>query len=676
MVGACLPMWNKVILAAAAALIALSGFWGWAPEAKADAMLGGPYGPEGIRIPASIELLADTPYYDSPDQPDDKPEGVFAPQTVKVIKTQAVWSVGAASWQIETMFGPRWIRPKPWEIDIAPPKRITLVEETPLYRSKSERGGPVASLSPQEVQVTGAEKQWFYTNQPGSKAWIQVHTTWLGDLWAHIPVNKIGTVEKVQQRRAHYTDEMASPDLGTAMSTGVSPADSSVPIVHLKGDYPIVAEYTTIYDRAFQVQTDNGPVWTRYGGIAVLDTAETLELTTETPLIDDIWSGSFQEIALLRGEKATAFEKVEEPLYNGRGPYPIWNESAWYHVRTSKGTGWINKLYGEPASAVPVHWKVDVRDQRELLRYPGVSFETSTLLIRQQTVEATAAWDDPNGNKWLRVAAEGHTGWIHMEVWSAPQDRIWDEDADTALQISMTAPDYVGIVPADDNGFKLYNQEKIGYTEDGKDYFEAVRLARELGFKTEKLTYADAVMFSQGDYAFVLENGFGNALIYWKGSVRRSVKLLEHPRRTDDGWYVNLRDLRSLLGLTGVISRDNPGLFEKMYKVEPGKLPVVSKNGRLEIQAFLYDPTTYRESNGGRLPVLLSIEENGDQGGEDLVSREEAVISGTDRGEDAQTLLYRLTASRPLSPGTHQVDLVLRVGERIVWSQTITVKAE
>jgi hypothetical protein len=671
-------MWNKGMLVAVAAFITFSGFGGWAPKAKADAMLGGPYGPEGIRIPGSIELLADTPYYASPDQPDDKPEGVFAPQTVKVIKAEAAWSVSFSQWEIETMFGPRWIRPKPWEIDIAPPERITLVEETPLYRSKSERGGPVVSLSPQEVQVTGAEKQWFYTNQKDSKAWIQVHTTWLGDLWAHIPVNKIGTVEKVRQRRAHYTDEMASPDLGTAMSTGDSSPDPSVQIVHLKGDYPIVAEYTTIYDRAYQVQTDNGPVWTRDAGIGILDTNETLELTTETPLFENIWNGpSSKEIALLRGEKVTAFEKVEQPLWSGRGPYPMWwSGSTWYHVRTSKGTGWINNRYGEPASAVPVHWKVDVREQRELLRYPGVSFETSTLLLRQQTVEATAAWDDPNGNKWLRVAADGHTGWIQMEVWSALPDRIWDEDADTALQISMTAPDYVGILPSDDNGFKLYNQEKIGYSEDGKDYFEAVRLARELGFKTEKLTYADAVRFSQGDYAFVLENGFDNALIYWKGSVRRSVKLLEHPRRTGDGWYVNLRDLRSLLGLTGVISRDNSGLYEKMYNVEQGRLPTVSKDGRLEIQAFLYDPTSYLESNGGRMPVLLSIDENGDQGGEDLVSREEAVISGTDRGGDAQTLLYRLTASRPLSPGTHQVDLVLRVGERIVWSQTITVKAE
>lgn len=666
-------MIKKVMLFAVAALLFAFSYGCWTPKSEASGMFFGPYAPEGIRIPGSIELLADTPYFASPDQPDTKPEGVFSPQTVKVLKTQASWSIGAAAWQIETMFGPRWIRPKPWEIDIAPPERITLLEETPLYESRSELGGPVASLTAQEVQVTGAEKQWFYTNDPGSKAWIQVHTTWLGDLWAHIPVNRIGTVQKASPRRAHYYGNEAGSELGGVMGLPAAPESSQRVI--LKGDYTIVAEYTTVYDRAFQVQTDDGLVWIRDEGIPILDTNETLTLSTETPLVDNIWNRPFKELALLNGEKVTAFEKVEDPLWTGRGPYPVWYNSTWYHVPTSKGTGWVNRRYGEPASAVPVHWRAELIGQHELFRYPEVPYETSTLILRQQTVQATAAWDDPNGFKWLRVAVDGRAGWI--QFWSPSQDRLWDEDAGTALQISLSVPYGVGLARSDDGEIKLYNQEKIGYTEDGKEYFEAVKLAEQLQFKTEKISYADAVKFSQGDYAFQLEAGFGNAVIYWHGSPQRTVELAEHPRRTKDGWYLNLRDLRALFGLTRTDwSTYNGGLYAKDYKVELGKLPNVTKNGRLEIQAFLYDQIHPDELGGGRMPVLFSLEENGDHGGDSLVSKEVPVVSGTDRGKDARTSVYRLTASRALPPGTHQVDLVLRVGERIVWKQTISVTAE
>ncbi|GFZ75954.1 hypothetical protein GCM10008018_21660 [Paenibacillus marchantiophytorum] len=184
---------NSMLVIATAMLIAGVSFTCGIPRVHAEALLGGPYAPDGLRIPAEIELLSDTPYYASPpNRSDDKPEGVFAPQMVKVLKTEPSWSVSGTTWQIETMFGPRWIIPKPWDIDIAPPESVTLLEETPLYESQSEDGGSVATLSPQAVQVVGAEKQWFYTNDPKSKAWIQIHTTWLGDLWAHIPINRIG----------------------------------------------------------------------------------------------------------------------------------------------------------------------------------------------------------------------------------------------------------------------------------------------------------------------------------------------------------------------------------------------------------------------------------------------------------------------------------------------------
>ncbi|KRF11122.1 hypothetical protein [Paenibacillus sp. Soil787] len=408
------------------------GLGSLAHQTKAETIYGGSYAPEGIRFPATIELLAETPYYTAPNQPDDEPEGTFAPQEVNVLTVESSWSIGTAAWKIETMFGPRWIRPNPWEIDMEPPKHITLLEETPLYRSQSTKGEPAASLSAQEVEVVAAEKQWFYTNDPSSKAWIKVHTTWLGDLWAHIPVNQIGTVHKVQQK-VHYYGLPANGDLSTAMGFGEQKQDWSD---SKAGDYEIVREFTTIYDRAFEVQTEQGTTWTRDKGVTILSANETMEILREKPLIHVVWDGLKKEDAVIAGETVTVFEKIEERLWTGRGPYPIWYNSTWYHVRSSKGTGWINKSIGEPEGAIPVHWKVVVKDPKELQRYPETPFSSSSLLLRDQTVEVTEVWKSPNfGPVWLKAHVDGRSGWI--PYWDSLQDTIWDEDTQTASQMRM-----------------------------------------------------------------------------------------------------------------------------------------------------------------------------------------------------------------------------------------------
>ncbi|GFZ75950.1 hypothetical protein GCM10008018_21640 [Paenibacillus marchantiophytorum] len=209
---------------------------------------------------------------------------------------------------------------------------------------------------------------------------------------------------------------------------------------------------------------------------------------------------------MLKDEEVTTFEKIEEPLWVGFGYYSNWPAGTWYHVHSSKGTGWINKGYAEPESAVPVHWKVALKDQYELERYPGVPFTGSTLLLRQQTVEAAEAWDDPSGIKWLRVSVDGRTGWISPSY--GEQLRIWDEDANTAIQVLPGTILGVGIVKDIEGKLKVFNEKKIGYTEDGTHYLEAGLLANELRFEAVKVPYADAVTYSQGDYSFMLESAF------------------------------------------------------------------------------------------------------------------------------------------------------------------------
>lgn len=652
---------SKIITAS----LAMSCLWFvWSVKTYAEPMLGGPYAPTGIRIPAEIELLADTPYYSSAEHP--YPEGVFAPQSVKVLKTQASWSTGGVTWEIETMFGPRWIRPKPWEIDIAPPKKIMLMEETPLYASQNENEGPVASLSSQEVEVTAAEEKWFYTNDRTSKAWIQVHTTWMGDLWAHIPVERIGTVQEVQVK-TYYPTLWPDQDLSSAM--GFTPFHSGPN--YFKGEFTVMGEFTTIYDRAYFIQTDQGTTWMRERGVPILKADETLEITTETPLIADIWDGAFKEIELLKGERVTVFEKVEEPLRSyWREIFPVWYGSTWYHVQTSKGTGWINKNYAYPENSVSVNWKVKLSGNYELQRYPGIPYRNSTLLLKNETVLVSEFWDDSYGNKWIKLNVDGKQGWIPLHYMD--DERIWDEDKETALQIKTRPEVGIGILSKEDGSLRLYDERKIGFEENGAQYLEATLLGEQFRFQSEKLSYADAVKFSHGDYAFMLEAGFRNAIIYWRGNVVDSVMLQEHPRRKDEGWYLNVNDLQTLFGFTGEFRDPYMNmLFVMDYNVELGKLPTIGRNGRLELEGFLY-----QSIRNQRLSIQLSLEEQGDHGGNEFVTNSVAVTSKRDPKPDELYSLFEITASRSLSPGTHQVDLVLRVGKRIFWKQTISVTSE
>jgi hypothetical protein len=656
---------KKLILTVVTVLAAVLIGVGGEQPAQAE-LLYNSHAPDGLRIPAEIELLEDTYYYSSPNS--NEQEGMFAPQKVKVLHTDAVWPVSGATWEIETMFGPRWIRPYPWTLDIAPPDRILLLEVTPLYRIPHESGGAVTSLSPQEVLVTGAEKQWFYTNDPAAKAWIQVHTTWMGDLWAHIPVNRIGTIQK-KQWKAHFEGLMEDVKLEEIMGLETYETHKQT-----SGDYTIENVYTTIYERAYQIRTDHGLTWTSYPGIELKQSNESLQITSEKPLIRDLWDNGMHEAELLANEQVTAFEKVDVPIWRGRsyGDDQVWIGEPWYHVRTSKGTGWINKLYGEPDSPVPVKWKVDLKDGRELLRYPGLSFDTTSLLLKNETIDVTAFWDDPNGSKWLKTVVEGRSGWVGFHV---SQDRIWDAEKGTELQIGFETLRGIPIV-MEGGEWKLYDERRIGYETDGRSYADALLMAEQLKYKIERISKPNAVTIHKGDYSYRLEADSLDASIYWQGKEQRRLSLQEKPRLIGEGWYISIEDLRALFGLVQTDTEyEHFLLYEKEYRVELGQLPAEVKES-LELGAFVYDWTNVSELNL-RLPVTMTIEDEQNLMEEELTVREEAVVSepGTNRGR-SPVQLYAINADYPLTKGNHKLEVTLRVGERILWKQLIHVKVQ
>ncbi|MGO4276822.1 hypothetical protein AB4Z22_44525, partial [Paenibacillus sp. TAF58] len=116
-------------------------------------------------------------------------------------------------------------------------------------------------------------------------------------------------------------------------------------------------------------------------------------------------------------------------------------------------------------------------------------------------------------------------------------------------------------------------------------------------------------------------------------------------------------------------------LFEKSYNVKPGELPTRVEKGHLEMQAFVYDWTSQEDYKSGQLPLQMYLEENGDQGGESHVSKTEGIVNKPD-ANDSPVVLFSLKASRPLTAGTHHVNVVIRIGERIIWKQNVDIVAK
>ncbi|WP_282937963.1 hypothetical protein [Paenibacillus sp. RC67] len=158
--------------------------------------------PESGRVPSEITLLANTPYYDKYENSGGPPEGVLAPQVVQVVIGGMPWSSQYNWWKIHTKFGDKWINVQSKNLDVPPPKSVSLLENTPIYANPEADEEPTAILSPQDVDVVGSQKQWFAANgyDDNTMKWLQIHTTWLGDQWIRIPLNRIGNVHELDEK--------------------------------------------------------------------------------------------------------------------------------------------------------------------------------------------------------------------------------------------------------------------------------------------------------------------------------------------------------------------------------------------------------------------------------------------------------------------------------------------
>lgn len=597
--------------------------------------------PESGRVPPVITLLANTPFYDKYENSGGPPEGVLAPQDVQVVVGGMPWSNSHNWWKIRTWLGDKWINLSSKDLEVPPPKELSLLEHTPVYEHPDADEQPTGMLSPQDVTIVGAQSQWFAANgyDVSTKKWLQIHTPWLGDQWIQLPLNRIGTVRNLDER-AYYLQEGSFKNL----------------TAHLSGEF-----VSPFFDSMYRIKTDEGAQWLSSRGMKIIDSKQTIKLETRTTLFASPYPYK-DEVAILEPQIVESFEQID------KNPYwtPL-NNPTWYHVRTSAGEGWINKHFSDPVDAKPAQVAVQLNANTILMSYPTSGIWYKYAQIAPQTIRPTQYWDDKRGNRWYQIDSYVGKTWFTLNPYT---DRILLPGAEQAIQLSFHTLYFKN---AQVNGDELrFQDRKVGYRKDGGWYVSLPFLSEAFRYTHSELD--DTLTFeSKTGYAFKVKAGVDVSNTLWNGAGGRNVKLITVPERLDDGeLYLSIADIRTLFGSLVLEKETTVDFLLQAYQVvEPDTIvPETIHDNKLELTATLVDNTQMLESSGitneGHPELTVGIlgrtENTSVKVGAELV----APLA-------ADQALYRLKAVIPLDQEANKVRAVLKIGERILWQQDISV---
>ncbi|MDF2715994.1 MAG: hypothetical protein K0R28_2919 [Paenibacillus sp.] len=645
-------MWRKRMILAAVAVIPLLGFQ-LAGNASASTESVGMrvFEPDTLRIPAVISLLARTPTYADPAG--ETTGWLEAQDGIRVIRGEYGWSRGHSWWRVSTPEGENWIHPEPWNVDVPPPGKLTLFEETPVYASRDESAGPTAVLAPQEAVVTGAQKQWFYANGPQEKRWVRIRTSWLGDQWVHLPVKRIGYVKPADYYVYHLSEVLLDdPNYEGPMGSMAGPKFESA----LNRTMRVTGEFVSAYDRRYQVETEKGPKYTLEQGRPVVRVDEPVTLKTDTPAYGALGYQSGW-MTVLEPQTLAAFEKLEG--------------STVYHVHTELGDRWIDTADSEPADTIEADFAIELSGPHELFRFPGGRFQIAGATLSDRIVRPSAYWVDKEETLWYVLRTGTGTAWFKL---NPARDRIRPLTGMPTAQIAFreTVLDTVKV-----NGTELsVRGTAIGYLKEGTPYLSLRYLAERFGFREEGEENPRSVTLASvtEPYSFRLQPGSTEAATFWDGKEEERLMLREAPVEADGDIWLNGEDAQHMAGLS--IDWFEGGqffyLFRDEYDVELPDLPATAHGETLNISAYRYERWIGPNYAKPKASPLLTIRSR-------TIGADGAVTDGaaTNIGKpDYQTALVRQSASAGLAPGANAFTMEVKVGSRILARQDAEVAVE
>lgn len=648
-------MWKKIAMIAAVGL-QLFVWRSGAVRAEADVRV---QEPDTLRIPPAIALLAKTPFYDSPEDESDggKPAGWLAPQdSVQVLGGEYKWARGKSWWKIQTWLGEKWISPDPWTVDIQAPPKLTLFADTPLYASQNDKQEPSAELAPQEVEVVGAEKQWFYSNDPNERKWIKIRTTWIGDQWVHLPVNRIGYVKPVDYYMYYSGYSMWSgatdrPVYAVPLLNQFAGSTTRIAATIGAGTAHITGEFVTVYDTNYQVETVNGPAYIFERGTPVDKVDEAVKLPTRTALFSVPWDGT-KVIAILQPQTVKAFERM--------------HETNTYHVHTEFGDGWINMYDAEPVDPTPANGlSIDLNGNTPLYILPSDSLPMNGASISGKTVRPVAYWQEKGGYIWYKMQTNDGIAWFHIDP---NVDRIHLNDGEPLAQIVYQTT-LIGTVTVDGGKLNVYG-EPVGWMNGDTPYI-GVRYLQGLFRYTPERADDDSSLLLRNDsgYSLRIAPGSREAVTYWNGKEVGRVQLREAPQQADDALYLSGGDVETLFGATidWFKNRSHFYLFADEFAVDPSQPPAAATGMQLRASAYTYNRMMdYYTGQPAVAPVLNVYNRTTARAADGYTTKDNGTLNWRYRWSEQ-------SAIAALQPGRNELTASVTVGARVLWRQNWAV---
>lgn len=594
--------------------------------------------PESGRVPSVITLLANTPYYDKYENSGGPPEGVLAPQDVEVVVGGMPWSDRSNWWKIHTKFGDKWINVQSKDLDVPPPKSVSLLTNTPIYANPDADAEPAAVLSPQEVTVVGAQKQWFASEGFDNKSmkWLKIHTTWLGDQWIRLPLDRIGSIHSLNEK-AYFLNE----------------GDMHNVELQVTGEF-----VSPFFDSLYRVETNNGEQWLSSRGMKITEKRETIKLETRTTLFVNPYPYG-EEVTILAPQTVESFEQIDHNSYWYTPDNPVW-----YHVHTSLGDGWINKQFADPVDAKPAQVAIQLNTNTELMSYPTSGMWYQFAQLSPQIVHPTLYWDDKTGNRWYQIDSYVGKTWFTL---NPSTDRILQPGTEQTIQILFYTLYYNGARVSGDE--LLFQERKVGYGKDGTWYVSIPFLSE--GFRyTESESNGGFTYASKTGYAFRVKPGAVTATTLWQGEEGSTLQLTRAPEAGANGEiYLAMADVRTLFGTLISENGSDMAFTLQAYNVTAPDTPYVVDKDKLVVRASLVDNTQLLKPDNHEDRLRLVIETLGD------IGKDTSIQAGAEWAAPLRTdqALFEIHVAKQLKLGVNTLRASIKLGERILWQQDFQV---
>jgi hypothetical protein len=212
---------------------------------------------------------------------------------------------------------------------------------------------------------------------------------------------------------------------------------------------------------------------------------------------------------------------------------------------------------------------------------------------------------------------------------------------------------------------QFYEEEQVGFGENGLPYMKLDFFADKFGFAKIQNTGSKSIELSDGLYSFSIQPGSKQAITYWGGQAEHTYELIFSPQVKNGEIYLYSIDLERLFGYIGKWNQESRNLLIRYtsYDVKDFGFPSQEASDKLTVKAVVTEPSRDFPFNEG---IALKLDNDNIFG--NLISAMQKTSA------DGERVSWMEVPIR-LHLGDNGITAVLVQGERILYSASFPVRS-